>query len=68
MNKAAQFVCDSFKDIFIAYGESDEYSFALNKTTELFSRRTDKILSCIVSAFSSAYVFFWGQFFYSPIK
>ncbi len=59
MNKAAEHVCDNFKDIFLAYGESDEYSFALAKNSTLFSRRTDKILSCIVSAFSSAYVFYW---------
>jgi tRNA(His) guanylyltransferase len=63
MNAAAEYVCNSFTEIFLAYGQSDEYSFVFNKNTTLFSRRTDKILSCLVSAFTSAYVFNWSKFF-----
>ncbi len=60
MNKSAKHVCSTFQEIFIAYGQSDEYSFAFAKNTKLFSRRSDKILSCLVSAFTSAYVFYWS--------
>ena len=63
MNAAAEYVCQNFTEIFLAYGQSDEFSFVLNKNTTLFSRRVDKILSCVVSAFTSAYVFNWGKFF-----
>lgn len=38
MNKAALSVCETFKDIIIAYGESDEYSFAFKKTSDLYKR------------------------------
>jgi tRNA(His) 5'-end guanylyltransferase len=43
MNEAALYVCQKFKDIFLAYGQSDEYSFALVRDAELFNRRIDKI-------------------------
>ena len=68
MNAAAEYVCSSFTDIFLAYGQSDEYSFVFAKNTQLFSRRTEKILSCVVSAFTSAYVFNWGKFFDFPLE
>jgi tRNA(His) guanylyltransferase len=68
MNTAAEYVCSSFAEIFLAYGQSDEYSFVLNKNTTLFSRRTDKILSCIVSAFTSAYVFHWRKHFEQDLQ
>jgi len=58
MNKAALEVFQNFKDIVIAYGDSDEYSFVFRKSANLFNRRKDKITSCIVSLFSSAYVFY----------
>lgn len=59
MNAAAEHVCNTFTEIFLAYGQSDEYSFVFNKHTTLFSRRTDKILTCVVSAFTGAYVANW---------
>ena len=33
MNKAAQDVCEKFKQVFLAYGQSDEYSFVFGKNT-----------------------------------
>jgi tRNA(His) guanylyltransferase len=57
MNISAQHVIDTFPDIFLAYGQSDEYSFVLQRDTNLFSRRIDKIVSNIVSAFTSCYAF-----------
>ena len=56
MNQAALCLCQKFNDIFLAYGESDEYSFVLNKDTNLYNRRRDKINSVFASLFSSAYM------------
>ncbi|MFN9910409.1 MAG: tRNA(His) guanylyltransferase Thg1 family protein, partial [bacterium] len=50
-------------DIVIAYGDSDEYSFVFNKHANLFNRRKDKILSCVVSLFSSTYCFYLPKYF-----
>lgn len=62
-NAAAEEVLYAFDDhLAFAYGESDEYSFVLKRESELFSRRESKILSTIVSLFSSAYVFHWPRF------
>ncbi len=58
MNRAAREVVENFKDIVLAYGDSDEYSFVFKKRANLFNRRKDKITSCVVSLFTSAYVFY----------
>lgn len=63
MNKAAIQVMKEFKDITIAYGQSDEYSFVLRKDTELYKRRASKLMTYINSLFSSAYVYFWHTYF-----
>lgn len=49
--------------VFLAFGESDEFSFALHKSTTLFSRRLSKIVTTAVSLFTSFYVRLWPQFF-----
>lgn len=62
-NAAAEAVLEAFDDhIAFAYGESDEFSFVLKRQSTLFSRRESKILSTVVSLFSSAYVFHWPRF------
>ena len=63
MNKAAKQVVNQFKDVVIAYGQSDEYSFVFKKNTNVFNRRADKLLSVIVSLFSSSYVFYFRKYF-----
>ncbi|CDW89535.1 trna guanylyltransferase [Stylonychia lemnae] len=63
MNKCAKEVMKSFTEIIIAYGDSDEYSFAFKKSANVFNRREDKILSCVLSLFSTSYVFFWSKYF-----
>ncbi|GJQ80867.1 hypothetical protein Trydic_g14127 [Trypoxylus dichotomus] len=45
MNKAALSVMEEFKEIILAYGQSDEYSFLFRKDTELFNRRASKIIT-----------------------
>lgn len=59
MNAAARQVLLSLPDIIIGYGVSDEYSFVLHKSTQLFERRAAKLVSTIVSTFTAAYVFLW---------
>jgi tRNA(His) guanylyltransferase len=43
MNDAARSVMNYFKDIVIAIGMSDEYSFVLHPDTQLFGRRTRSV-------------------------
>ena len=68
MNAAAREVMGSFTDIVLAFGQSDEYSFVFKKSTKVFNRREDKILSCVLSLFSSAYTYKFGDFFTSYNK
>ncbi|TKY90613.1 hypothetical protein EX895_000611 [Sporisorium graminicola] len=64
MNQAARYVMASLKGhVALAFGESDEYSFLLRKSTTLYSRRNSKITTHIVSLFTAAYVFNWTHFF-----
>ncbi len=63
MNYAATHVVQSIPDITIAYGVSDEFSFVFHRSTTLFERRKDKIVTTVVSAFTAAYVMGWEQFF-----
>lgn len=39
MNRAASTVMEEFREIVIAYGQSDEYSFVFRKDTSVFKRR-----------------------------
>jgi len=39
MTSAAQTVMRSFRDIVLAYGQSDEYSFIFRRQTNIFERR-----------------------------
>ncbi|XP_063982933.1 probable tRNA(His) guanylyltransferase isoform X2 [Diachasmimorpha longicaudata] len=69
MNSAATVVMEEFKEITIAYGQSDEYSFVFKKDTQLYSRREIKLLTYVNSLFASAYVFNWSKFFDNiPLK
>lgn len=62
MNFAATKVMNEFNEIVVAFGQSDEYSFVLHKSAEVYNRRASKILSCINSLFTSSYVFHWSDF------
>ncbi|KAG0260117.1 hypothetical protein BGZ95_004521 [Linnemannia exigua] len=63
MNHAARCVMHELDDILIAFGESDEYSFLFRKSTDLYQRRESKIVSTVVSLFTSAYVYYWNDYF-----
>jgi len=63
MNAAARAVLDEFQSIFLAYGQSDEYSFVFRQDASNCNRRASKLLSLVVSLFTSHYVFHWPKFF-----
>ncbi|EKM48545.1 uncharacterized protein PHACADRAFT_202682 [Phanerochaete carnosa HHB-10118-sp] len=65
MDHGARDVMNEFKDIMLAFGESDEYSFLFRKSTALYNRRQAKILTTVVSLFTSSYVFNWPRYFHS---
>lgn len=56
-------VMNSFTEIFLGYGQSDEFSFVFKKKAKLYNRRSEKILTNVVSQFTSAYVFYWNKIF-----
>ncbi|KAH8744885.1 Thg1 C terminal domain-containing protein [Diaporthe sp. PMI_573] len=63
MNDAAKAVVTEMPDLVVAYGISDEYSFVFHKTCSLFERRESKLVTTIVSTFTSYYVHLWSQYF-----
>ncbi|CAG2113564.1 unnamed protein product, partial [Medioppia subpectinata] len=64
MNESAKHVMKAFfPNIVIAYGQSDEFSFIIRRVSDVYKRRQNKITSLIVSSFTSAFVFYWSQYF-----
>uniref|UniRef100_A0A5K4FAI5 tRNA(His) guanylyltransferase n=1 Tax=Schistosoma mansoni TaxID=6183 RepID=A0A5K4FAI5_SCHMA len=61
--RGAERVMQQQKEIVLAYGQSDEFSFVFKKCTEVFNRRASKISSTVVSLFTSSYVFEWPNYF-----
>lgn len=62
MNIAARKVMVSFRpNIVLAYGQSDEYSFAFRPSTDIYKRRSSKLMSQVVSLFSSSFVYHWSE-------
>ncbi|KAF8469123.1 putative tRNAHis guanylyltransferase [Kalaharituber pfeilii] len=63
MNAAAVSVLRDVTDIILGYGVSDEYSFVLDRSCNLFERRESKLISIIASTFTSYYTYLWPKFF-----
>ncbi|KAF8837643.1 tRNAHis guanylyltransferase [Paxillus ammoniavirescens] len=63
MEHAAKDLMSEYNDIVVAFGESDEFSFLLRKSTHLYNRRHAKILTTLTSYFTSCYVFHWPEYF-----
>ncbi|GAB2303299.1 tRNA-His guanylyltransferase [Dionaea muscipula] len=63
MNLCAIALLEEHPDIVFSYGFSDEYSFVFKKLTKFYQRRSSKILSLIVSFFTSLFVAKWKEFF-----
>ncbi|XP_054158068.1 uncharacterized protein LOC128956363 [Oppia nitens] len=66
MNESAKHVIKCFfPNIVMAYGQSDEYSFLIRRMSDLYKRRQNKVQSLICSSFTSAFVYYWSQYFSS---
>lgn len=63
MDTAARHVMSQVPDIILGFGESDEYSFLIHKSSTLYNRRQAKIVTLVVSMFTSAYVYHWRDLF-----
>ena len=63
MNACALHLMKEYPDLIVAYGQSDEYSFVFRRETELYKRRSAKLMTNLVSAFAANYVFEWAQYF-----
>jgi tRNA(His) guanylyltransferase len=63
MSRAAKAVMEEFKDICLAYGQSDEYSFVFRKDCQVYSRRGSKLATYVSSLFASSFVYYWPDFF-----
>ena len=63
MEECAALLCHKFRDVRLAFGQSDEYSFVLPKSCQLWKRREAKILSSFASYFASCFVFLWTRYF-----
>ncbi|KAH9925468.1 Thg1 C terminal domain-containing protein [Amylocystis lapponica] len=62
MDHAARDVMIEFRDIVLAFGESDEFSFLFRKSATLYNRRQSKILTNVTSLFTSSYIFNWAKY------
>ncbi|EGV64923.1 tRNA-His guanylyltransferase [Yamadazyma tenuis] len=56
MNTAAYNLMNQFGDIVMAYGDSDEYSFLLKRSSEVYQRREAKWVSLFASSFTAYYL------------
>jgi len=63
MDHAAIDLMREFPDIIFGFGQSDEFSFLLRKTTTLYNRRRSKITSLLCSYFTASYVMNWKSYF-----
>lgn len=63
MNRAALHVCQTYPDILLAYGDSDEYLFLLRRKTSLFERREMKLNTTFALLFLTTYYHMWNQEF-----
>ncbi|CXI20299.1 tRNAHis guanylyltransferase, putative [Plasmodium berghei] len=63
MNECAINVLKNYDEIDLCYGHSDEFSFLFRKSTKLWNRRHDKILTNVVSYFTSSFTFNWKKYF-----
>ncbi|GJU66125.1 tRNA(His) guanylyltransferase 1-like protein isoform X1 [Tanacetum coccineum] len=63
MNSCAVSMCKELPHIMLAYGFGNEYSFIFRPETDHYNRRASKLVSVIVSLFTSSYRMKWTEFF-----
>jgi tRNA(His) guanylyltransferase len=59
---AARETMESFTDIELSFGFGASVSFVFRRSSAVFNRRRDKILSNVASLFAAAFVFRWSEF------
>ncbi|SBT70477.1 tRNAHis guanylyltransferase, putative [Plasmodium malariae] len=65
MNECAIGVIKKYDEIDMCYGHSDEFSFLFRKNAKLWNRRYDKILTSVVSYFTSYFMYRWKFYFFN---
>ena len=63
MVATAEALCLKFREVRMAFGQSDEFSFVLPRKCGLWKRREAKLVSSFASFFAAAFVFLWPRFF-----
>ncbi|XP_048490457.1 tRNA(His) guanylyltransferase 1 isoform X2 [Beta vulgaris subsp. vulgaris] len=63
MKSCAAAVMEEYSDLIFSYGYSDEFSFIFKKESKFYQRRESKIMSLLVSFFTSVYTIKWKDFF-----
>jgi len=63
MSMSAKAVMTMYPDIVLSYGQSDEYSFVINRYSNFLERHDYKIMSNIVSIFGGTYTYNWTKLF-----
>ncbi|PLW45293.1 hypothetical protein PCANC_16939 [Puccinia coronata f. sp. avenae] len=53
----------SASGIILAYGQSDEFSFAFGRSCQAYNRRASKLLTTVLSTFTAAYIHLWPEYF-----
>ena len=62
-------IMNNYFDIFLGFGESDEFSFIFKKNTNTFNRRQQKLISTLTSLFTATFILNWSKFFINePLK
>lgn len=61
MNYCALSLMKLYSDIIISYGISDEYSFVLHKSTQLYQRRKNKLSSIFASNFTATFNYMYDK-------
>ncbi|CAM8995025.1 unnamed protein product [Rhodiola kirilowii] len=63
MNACAVAVLEEYPDVICSYGYSNEYSFVFKRSTKFYQRRASKVMTLVVSYFTSTYITKWKEFF-----
>lgn len=68
MNRVASEILHMYDGVVMfASGQSDEFSFFLRPDTDLYHRRTDKIMTTIVSTFTAYYIMYYPEYVNSSL-
>ncbi|OAV92041.1 hypothetical protein PTTG_05178 [Puccinia triticina 1-1 BBBD Race 1] len=61
--KSKKTIQKSSTGMILAYGQSDEFSFAFGRNCQAYNRRSSKLLTTVLSTFTAAYIHLWSEYF-----